>query len=551
MRPTISAVAFLLLVSSAGAQIVTPEPEMADPVIAPRTADPEPAAVAQDATIGPAIEPHYGEPNGTFPNWEERAIAQLTNRARVDPAADLASCPSNVCREAACYAPTFPLIWHYDLNQAARFHSLTMGMFPFFAHSTPCVLFPDIDTRYPGTSNGSFASSCASSGTTTAGARVNLFGAAYGGENAAAGQTTPHTAFYAWLHEPTTISTCGFNAQNGHRHNILSNPGPAAGVGYAFVSGSTYGHYWTQDFGGAGSIPKIPSGSHWTAVNRLRNPSGADTSVEFWANWYDLAGGAPTSATVVLDNVPVAMTRVRGTATNGAFTATVAGVSTACHSYYFSFVDSSLNTVRYPTVGTLGFGAGCPDYQSVAAPAAPTGVTATATSATQMQVTWNTVAGATSYEIYRRDPGGAFALRGTSLTPSFNDTASASTAYLYRVRAVNAGGASGDSVSDLATTVMFTDDPLAAGVRVKAIHLAELRTAVSAVRAQANLGAATYTDAAASGVRVKAVHITELRAYLDQAMAILGLTTGGWTDTSLNGVRIKATHFQQIRDRVK
>lgn len=520
MRPTISAIAFLLLVSSVSAQPLEPKPD-------------------------------YGEPNGTFPNWQERAIAQLTNRARVEPATDLASCPAGNCLEAACYSARAPLIWHYDLNQAARFHSLTMAMFPFFAHNTPCTLFADIDTRFPGSSNGSFASSCSTSGTTTASQRVSLFGAAYGGENIAAGYPTPHEAFYGWLHEPTTIATCGFNSQNGHRYNILNNTGPAAGVGYAFVAGTLYEDYWTQDFGGTGSIPKIPSGSHWTAVNHVRDPSPADNNVEFWANWYDLAGGAPSSATLVIDNVPVAMTRVRGTAANGAFFVNVSGVSTACHTYYFSFVDSSLNTVRYPTVGVLGFGASCPDYQAETPPAAPTGVTATATSSTGVQVTWTAVPGATSYQIYRRDPGGAFALRGTSPAPPFNDTASANTAYLYRVRAVNGGGASGDSSSDLATTVMFTDDPLASGVRVKAIHLAQLRTAVTAVRAQAGLGAPAYTDAASSGVRVKAVHVTELRGYLDQAMAILGLATGGWTDAPLNGVRIKAIHFQQIRNRVK
>jgi uncharacterized protein YkwD len=521
MRLPISAIACLLLVSS---------------------------VLAQPA----AIEPLYGEPNGTFPSWQERAVAQLTNRARVEPSTELAACPAGRCLEAACYSPTAPLFWHYDLNQAARFHSQTMGMFPFFAHSTPCQLFADIDTRFPGSSNGSFASSCSGSGTTTAGQRVNLFGASYKGENAAAGQSTPHSAFYGWLYETTTSSACGFTTQNGHRYNILKSTGPAQGVGHAVVSGSPYGTYWTQDFGGSGSIPKIPSGSHWTATNHLRDATGNDNNVEFWANWYDAAGGAPTVATVVLDNVPFPMTRTRGTAASGAFTVTVSGVSTSCHTYYFSFVDSSLDAVRYPTTGALGFGTGCPDFQGgQTAPAAPAGVNAIATSGTQVQVTWNAVIGATSYEIYRRGPGGSFTLRGTSLTTAYNDTASAGTAYLYRVRAMNPGGSSGDSASDLATTVIFTDDPLAPGMLVKAVHLSQLRTAVSAVRAQAGLSTATYSDAAATGVTVKAIHITQLRTYLDQAMTALGLTTGGWTDASLNGVTIEATHFQQIRNRVK
>ncbi len=498
------------------------------------------------------IVPNYGEPNGTFPSWQERAVAQLTNRARVEPSAELASCPAGQCPEAACYTAVAPLFWNYDLNQAARFHSLTMGKFPFFAHSTPCVLFSDINTRFPGSSDGSFASSCSGSGSTTAGARVNLFGAAYGGENAAAGQSSPFSVFYAWLHEPASSSGCGFTQQNGHRYNILRNAGPSLGVGHAQVSGSPYGTYWTQDFGGTAVNGKIPSGSHWTATNHVRDPSGGDNSVEFWANWYDTAGGAPTAATVVLDNVPVTMTRIRGTVTNGAYRATVIGVSTACHTYYFSFVDSSLNTVRYPTTGSLGFGGGCPDYQGgTIAPSAPTGVNATATATTQVQVTWSAVTGATSYEVYRRNPGGVFTLRGTSLTTSYNDTASANTAYLYRVRAVNAGGSSGDSASNLATTVLFTDDPLSAGVTVKAIHLAELRTAVNAVRAQASLSAGTYTDAASPGVVIKAVHITQLRSQLDTAMSTLSLTTGGWTDASLTGVRIKAVHVQEIRNRGK
>ncbi|HEU4886272.1 MAG TPA: CAP domain-containing protein [Thermoanaerobaculia bacterium] len=498
--------------------------------------------------------PEYGESNGSFPSWQERAVAQLTNRARVEPSTELAACPAGQCLEAACYSPVAPLYWNYDLNQAARFHSLTMGKFPFFAHNTPCVLFSDIDTRFPGSSDGSFASSCSTSGTTTAGSRVNLFGATYKGENAAAGQSTPHGAFYGWLYETTSTSTCGFNQQNGHRYNILKNTGPAAGVGYAQVSGSPYGSYWTQDFGGSAVNSKVPSGSHWTAMNHVRDPSTSDNSIEFWANWYDVAGGAPATATVVLDNIPAAMTRIRGTATNGAYRAIVSGVPNTCHTYYFSFVDSSLNTVRYPTTGSLGFGAGCPDFQDgggTTAPAAPAGVSAIATSSTQVQVTWNAVTGATSYEIYRRNPGGAFTLRGTSLTTSYTDSASSHTAYLYRVRAVNAGGSSGDSASALATTVMFTNDPLAGGVAVRAVHLGELRTAVNAVRAQAGLSAGTYTDAAATGVVIKAVHITQLRSSLDAAMSALALTTGGWTDASLSSVRIKATHVQEIRNRVK
>jgi len=184
---------------------------------------------------------------------------------------------------------------------------------------------------------------------------------------------------------------------------------------------------------------------------------------------------------------------------------------------------------------------------------APFGLVARATSSTSVQVLWNPVSGATSYQVFRKAPGGSFVQIATPTTNSYIDNGvAANTAYLYKVRAVNGAGASPDSNIDIATTVIFTDDPLTPGVTViKAVHLAELRTAVNAVRALAGLAAATFTDAASHGVVVRAVHITELRTNLDQAMSVLGLRTGGYTNAVATGVVIRAVDFQEIRDRVK
>jgi PKD repeat protein len=100
--------------------------------------------------------------------------------------------------------------------------------------------------------------------------------------------------------------------------------------------------------------------------------------------------------------------------------------------------------------------------------------------------------------------------------------------------------------------VIFTDDPLVPGSTIiKAVHLAELRTAVNAVRALAGLSAATFTDSATPGVVIKAVHITELRTALDPALSALGLPTGGYTDTISRGVIVKAVHIQELRNRMK
>ena len=183
----------------------------------------------------------------------------------------------------------------------------------------------------------------------------------------------------------------------------------------------------------------------------------------------------------------------------------------------------------------------------------PTGVVAGAVTTTRIDVAWTAVGGALSYQVDRKAPGGAFVQIGTPAGNSFSDTtAAAGTAYLYRVRAVTGAGASGNSASDLATTIFFTDDPLAAGTTaVKAVHLEQLRTAVTAVRSLAGLGAPAYTDAAAAGTTIKGVHVTELRTALDAALSALTLPVTAYTDGALGGVVVKAVHFSELRTRVK
>lgn len=184
-------------------------------------------------------------------------------------------------------------------------------------------------------------------------------------------------------------------------------------------------------------------------------------------------------------------------------------------------------------------------------PAIPTGLTATATSTTSVGVSWSAAAGATSYVVERKAPGGSFTSIGTPTGASFTDnTALPGTAYLYRVRAVNGVGSSASSNQDLATTVVFTDTSLA-GVAVKAVHLSQLRTAVNAVRSLAGLTASSFADPATAGTTVKAIHGTELRAAIGAARNALGLVTTSPTDASLSGVAIKEVHFTELRDRVQ
>ncbi|HYD48649.1 MAG TPA: hypothetical protein VEB21_09890 [Terriglobales bacterium] len=309
------------------------------------------AALLLLAVYFSAPSPTYGLGEGVdgFPNWAERVIHQWMNRARVDPQTDMANCGSN-CGEKACYGVMPPLTWDLNLNRAARFHSDAMRQQSFFAHNSACTLVPNINTIYPDSCNGAASCACVGGTKSCSGSctgfsgRVALFGGDASGEIIAS-PTDPNTAFYLWLYEPAG-SSCSFSSANGHRFLILKSQGKV-GVG---VSGPAVG-----DFGWNITPAKLPSGSHY--------PRQA-ASVEAWANWYDTA--APQSALVNVDGQCFEMNVGRGTASNGAYRATLPGFGSGCHRYYFSFIDAAGNTVQYPTTGSLGIGpaGSCPDWDS-------------------------------------------------------------------------------------------------------------------------------------------------------------------------------------------
>lgn len=187
-------------------------------------------------------------------------------------------------------------------------------------------------------------------------------------------------------------------------------------------------------------------------------------------------------------------------------------------------------------------------------PGNPANLVATATSTTSIQITWGAGTNATQYELERStNIANGFIRVGTFTTRSYTDSGRApNTTYVYRVRATGVGGASGYSNMDHATTVIFTDEPLVPRVTtIRALHLAQIRTAVNAVRAAAGLGAASFTDAATGGVTMKAVHVTQLRTALSAALTALG-KTASFTDPSLaRGNLVRASHFQELRNATK
>lgn len=188
-------------------------------------------------------------------------------------------------------------------------------------------------------------------------------------------------------------------------------------------------------------------------------------------------------------------------------------------------------------------------------PAAPANVTATAQGATQVAITWSASPFATSYEIFRRSGSGSETNIGTSGVVAFTDSgAAASTAHLYRVRAVSSGGTSAFSDPSLATTVVFTNDPLVAGsTLIQRTHLIELRTAVNAVRTLAGIGTTTFTDSVvtAGTTTIAAIHVTELRTALTAALGHLALPAPTFSPGVAPGSAVAQTHLQELRTLMK
>ncbi len=259
-----------------------------------------------------------------------------------------------------------------------------------------------------------------------------------------------------------------------------------------------------------------------------------------------IAPGATGVVSVTNAGLTYSWSIVNGTFAGGGTTATGASVS----------FTGTTSPVTLTVIATNGNACSITDSINVTVTAgqqlaAPTGVTATATSPTGVTVAWNPVASATGYQVFRSSSGtNNFVQIGTSATNSYPDTVPANTAHLYRVRATNASSTSLDSSYDLATTVIFTDPALTSAASIKAAHITQLRTAVNAVRTLAGFGAGSYTDPGlAAGTAVKRLHILDLRSSLDGARGLLSLQALTYTDSSITTsvTRPKTAHITEIR----
>lgn len=187
-----------------------------------------------------------------------------------------------------------------------------------------------------------------------------------------------------------------------------------------------------------------------------------------------------------------------------------------------------------------------------------------------VKLKWTRPTGAVSYEVERRHGLGPADLTvipvGGNVDNFTDQTGENNASYVYRVRAVFAGGYSDYSGYDLATAVALSDDPLQPQVTIiTAAHLNELRRAVLAVRTLAGKSAPAWThpdpvSSPASARRaIFLADVTELRSQLDEALTRLDEALGVQLflkpyppDPPLAKYgTVYAEHFDQIRARVR
>lgn len=384
----------------------------------------------------------------------------------------------------------------------------------------------------------------------------------------------PNTADYVMLQEVT--HELGHNVGSPHSSCVALSPAEQASYGVAprgFVdlclSGETYGG--NPCYAGSTSAPAekgtIMSYCHimpgaFPPSRYILGKAGEPSEKMFPIFKTGLEGSTP-NPTVTVQTAPVSCAAGR--------TASVAVCAGCTYSWSIDggtiTSSSTISSITYTpaepevtlTVTVLaakgcGITASKTFTSSCVGVLPPANVVATATSTSNVNVSWTASAEATSYNVYR-STGGAYALAGSTAALAFNDGGrSANTAYLYKVHAVN-GGESTASNIDVATTVIFTDDPLVAGTTVmKATHITQLRTAVNAVRTLASLGGGTYTDptVTAGVTAVKAAHINDLRTAIDAARSALTLSALSYGETVTASVTsVKASHLTELRNGVK
>jgi photosystem II stability/assembly factor-like uncharacterized protein len=318
----------------------------------------------------------------------------------------------------------------------------------------------------------------------------------------------------------------------------LSNCGSDTKLSVALTAGTTYRILLMGYFNQGPATLTVAQGAIGTVASGISPAMGSSsggTPVVITGSGFagpttvTIGGVAATGVTVVSSNLL--------TATSGAH---VAGVT----------------DVAVTSGGTTGTLTSAYTYIASVVLSAPANLVAGASSTTTAGLTWSSVVNADHYEVARSSNNGAYATIATPSGATFGDSGlTAGTAYLYKVRAIGPSGETSPySNVDVATTIVFTDDPLQAGVTVvKAVHVNEVRTAINAMRAAAGQGAYSFAATITGGTTViSASHLLELRTVLDAVRLTLAQGALSYSHTITAGTTaVSAVDITEIRNGVK
>ena len=237
--------------------------------------------------------------------------------------------------------------------------------------------------------------------------------------------------------------------------------------------GITY-YYWVVACNSSGKSEFSESDSGWLAYAVPDAPTGVSASdgtstSGVTVTWEGVSSAA--SYSVWRSEEPSTATAVA--LTSGRTSLTYTDTSAVPGITYYYWVKATNQG------GTSAFSAYDSGYRAIAAPAAPTGVSASdGLSSTEIVVTWNAVEGATSYSVWRATSSTSVAATqvasGLTITTYVDTSAVSGTTYTYWVKATNVGGTSGFGASDTGylaaikgpTTVSASDGTYSGYVRV-------------------------------------------------------------------------------------
>ena len=332
----------------------------------------------------------------------------------------------------------------------------------------------------------------------------------------------PWTVVYSTTNSSAGLKNIEFPSQNA-RFVKVNGTARTTAYGYSIYELQVYGGGATN----VGTVPPAPTGLTATAVS---------------SSQINLSWSASSGATSY--NVK------RATVSGGPYTTIATGVTATS----YSDTGLSASTTYYYVVSAVNSAGESPNSSqasattSVAIPPAPTGLTATAVSSNQINLSWSASSGATSYNVKRATvSGGPYTTIATGVTAtSYNNTGlAASTTYYYVVSAVNSSGESPNSSQASATTLSGgTAPPAPTGLSATAVATNQINltwTASSGATSynvkRATVSGGPYTTIA-TGVTATSYNNTGLSANTTYYYVVSAVNTYG---ESANSSQASAT----------